>query len=654
MPFNFSNTLKEIKNKKSKIIRKTTRTKRLGKALIIISENIPRKKKKVKFSGPLIVVKKDMKDNLDDDKLQKWLSTKSGFLEGLTSTHDKPTKLYDYQVTHLENESKFRSINKSRQIGYSYGCIAGEAVAKSHLADINTSIFISYNRDEAAEKIIAARQLYESIPLEYKKKIITDNKHSLVFKNQKGQITRILSTAQRPPRGKGHNTDVYLDEFAFYQWAEKIFTASAPVISRGTGVLTVGSTPLGARGKFYEIMQNIREFPEFSRQYIPWWHCPDLCNDIKTAFKIAPKMTTRERVERFGLEILRILLNSMPLEDFQQEYELAFVDEQVSYFPYELTNSCVYNIDTDNENFDEIDDIKGSKVIIDKFDKTKIELKYPKIKFFQCKTIEELAWKINNGEIRPNLTAGYDVGRKQDKSELYILEEIEIREDLILQVVRFSFQLDREKFDFQKNYLRNVLNNIPLKKLVIDAMGIGMNLAEDLHTEFPDIVEELTMEAVWKDRAAQSMKIRFENQIIAIPDDDKLKRQIGSIKKKVSISGNVSYDAEKDKHHHGDKFWALALASYAGTSTGLMKLNGNSLVGGESRIIQGIKLVDKKINKEIDSTMPGIYNISNQGFNIPGMGRMPPPLAGFLTPGEFITSGSSAWLNGFHTRAGRK
>lgn len=604
--------------------------------------------------GPLIVVKKDMKDHLDDEKVKEWLSSPDGFLEGMTSTRKDPTKLYDYQIAHVKNKSKFRACSKSRQIGFSFICVAGEALAKSHLTDDNTSIFISYNRDEAAEKIIAARQLYETIPLEYRKKIVTDNKHSLVFRNTKGETTRILSTAQRPPRGKGHNTDVYLDEFAFYQWASKIFTASAPVISRGTGVLTVGSTPLGARGKFYEILTDTRQFPTFSRQFIPWWHCPDLCLDIQKAFKEAPTLTTRERVEKFGLPTIKVLLNSMPLDDFQQEYELAFVDENVSYFPYETVNACVYNTDKDIENFDEIDDKRGTKLTIDNFDKTKIEMKYPKIKLFQCNSIEELSWKINNGEIRPNLVAGYDVGRKKDKSELYILEEIEINENIVLQVVRFSFQIDRQKFEFQKNYLRNVLTNIPIKKMVIDAMGIGMNIAEDLHTEFPDIVEELAMEGEWKDRAAQSMKIRFENQIIAIPDDEQLKRQIGSIKKKVSTSGNVSYDAEKDKDHHGDKFWALALASYAGVSTNNMKFSSSdSFVGGETRIIQPAKFKNSKRNSEIES-IPGIYNMAGQNFDIPGIGRMPAPLAGLLTPGEFITPGSSAWLTEFHTPIGRR
>ena len=611
-----------------------------------VIKNISEKKKfkkKKKVKSPLIVVKKELSENLDDVKIKEWLSTIEGFIEGLTKVNDKNTKLYDYQIAYFRNKSKFRIANKSRQIGWSFG-IAAESLAKSQLCDNNTSIFISYNQEEANEKILAVKMLYDSIPLAYQKKRVTDNKHSQIFKNSRGQITRIISTAQRSPRGKGYNTDVYFDEFAFWQFADKIFTASAPVITRGTGVLTIGSTPLGARGKFYEILTHTQSYPQFSRQNVPWWHCPDLCSDIEKAYK-SKNMTTIERVERYARETLKVIFESMPLDDFQQEYELAFIDENVSYFPVTIVNKCIYPISVDEFNYDEIKDNKGLSVTIGKAEKNEIELKYPKIKFFMCNSVEEFIFKVNSGEIRPTLLAGFDVGRRKDKSELIVIEEIPLDNDEFLHIVRFKYQFDRKPFEEQRSFLKMLMNSTPCR-MAIDSMGIGMNLAENMHNDFPGRVDMIAIEAEWKDRAAQSLKIRFENQLLAIPDDEQLKRQIGSIKKKVSSSGYVRYDAEKDKEHHGDKLWALALASMLGHEVYTKETKINSNIVESSRVFKNKDLPKNKI--------PVVYLPQDGGIDMPGVGLLPPPIPGALDAPRTLVDqwGNTSWpmlSSAFHT-----
>ena len=94
---------------------------------------------------------------------------------------------------------------------------------------------------------------------------------------------------------------------------------------------------------------------------------------------------TEERVERFGRPTLIEQFDSLPIEDFQQEFEGKFVDETYSFFPYELILPCTN---------DEL-------VLYD----------------------EPTSVRAPEGRI----VAGFDVGRTRDRSELAVFEEIEGR-----------------------------------------------------------------------------------------------------------------------------------------------------------------------------------------------------------------------------------
>lgn len=612
-------------------------------------------KTKIINNSPLILIKRDGPDILNDTKFKNWLASVPGFIEGLTKVNDRPTRLYDYQIAHMNNRNKFRIANKSRQIGWSFG-ISCEALAKCHLCDINSSIIISYNREEAGEKIMAAQALYESMPLEYQKKRIVDNKQSQVFKNQKGQITRIISTAQRPPRGKGYNTDVYFDEYAFWQWPDKIFTASVPVITRGTGTLTIGSTPLGARGKFFEILTDKNTYPLFSRQLVPWWHCPDLCTNMKKAFYEADKMSTVERVEKFATGTLKVLFESMSIDEFQQEFELAFIDENVSYFPIDIVNQCVFIDESDEFQFDEIKNSKKDSIVIDKQQKGHLAQKYPKLKFFCCDNIEDFNYKMKMGEISNNLVAGFDVGRKKDKSELIVLEEIDLNDRDSIMIMRFYKQFDREKFQYQENFLKELLENFPIKKLAIDSGGLGMNLAENLHEKYRGRVEMIELQLDWKARAAQVLRIRFEQLLLAIPDHEDLKRQIGSIKKKVSDSGMIRFDADKNKDHHGDKFWSLALAAMMShidvtSRIPLADLQGNK--ENERFLTKIISPYKEVINEEIVVSRNPLVYVPNESILSSSFVDVPSPIHSLLYPGVNLEQGleriDNRWSNEFLT-----
>lgn len=66
---------------------------------------------------------------------------------------------------------------------------------------------------------------------------------------------------------------------------------------------------------------------------------------------------------------------------------------------------------------------------------------------------------------------------------------------------------------------------------------------------------------------ATSVRIAFERGDIVIPQDKELIQEIHSIKRDTSIGGRVTYDVEKNERHHGDRFWALALALFEGSAS---------------------------------------------------------------------------------------
>ncbi len=459
------------------------------------------------------------KETPEPGDLDRWLSTAEGFIQSCTEVDEKPTLLADYQIAHLRDGSKFRAREKARGVGFSFIC-AAEALAKAHLRKDYTAIFVSINLEEAIEKIRYANMLYESLPLKWRKRKVVDNKTSIEFTDPSGRYrSRLISHPCKDPRGK-HKADVFLDEFAHYGHKQRaIYVASVPIISRGNGQLTIGSTPLAVGDLFHEIMrQERKKYPMFTRQSVPWWRCGDFCRDVDAARREAPSLETAERVERFAQPALVDIFHSLDVGDFQQEYELAFLDESQTYFPYELIFSCV------------ADELRP------------------------CEGIERLLQATT-----ADLFAGFDVGRTRNTSELVVLERKPKR-----LIYRYGRSFDRSRFQEQEAFLRNMLNRSKrFKRLCIDRHGIGMNLAENLRSEFRSRVEGVALVGQVKETLAVDLHIVFENEEVSIPRDRELLSQIHSIKKTATDAGYSRYDTEKNEKHHADRYWSLALAVHA-------------------------------------------------------------------------------------------
>jgi hypothetical protein len=463
---------------------------------------------KAKGAGPLIVVKRDERDLLD------WLGTELGFLTGVGHYNEEPLAFEPYQVAFLRSTRKYRWVEKGRQVGFSF-LFACEAIARCHLREAHTSVMVSYNLEDAKEKVNYARQISEELPLAFRKKLITDSKTELGFLSNGAskRVSRIISNPSKAPRGK--KGDLYLDELAHYANDREVYKGSTALILRSRGQLTGCSSPLGRRGVFWEIArQELRPYRAYWRQNVPWWLCRFFCTDVPRASKDAPMMATEERVRTFGTKDIQDQLDSLLLEDFQQEFELAYCDESYSFFPYELILPCTS------------DDL----VLADDF---------PAL-----------------AEIEGRLVAGFDVGRKRDLSELAIFEEVAGKKEC-----RLLRSYDRVPFAEQEADLRRMLSILPIARLSIDQNGLGMHLAENLRRDFAQVMPE-TFSNESKEVWANDFKILLQRKDIVLPKDRELVAQTHSVKRRLTPTGKPSFEVERDEvgRGHADRFWAVALA----------------------------------------------------------------------------------------------
>jgi phage FluMu gp28-like protein len=245
---------------------------------------------------------------------------------------------------------------------------------------------------------------------------------------------------------------------------------------------------------------------------VPWWLSHAFCQNPRAAAAETEALSTEELVSRYGTPAITEQLESLALEDFEQEFACRFVDESYSWFPYELILPCTS------------DDVRPVR--------------------------EPSALPASRGRY----VAGFDVGRTRDRSELAVFEEIEGRF-----VCRMLRSFDGVPFSEQELELRGLLNTVPIARLSIDRSGIGMNLAENLARDYPNVLpEDFTNNT--KERWATDLKILLQHRDIMLPRDRELVSQFHSIRRRVLPSGKVSFDAERTSKGHADRFWAVALA----------------------------------------------------------------------------------------------
>ena len=465
-----------------------------------------------------------------------------------------------WQDAYIRSMARFIAIVKSRRVGWSFICsLKGLIKAMDPDRVGYTKQFVSYNEEDALEKISYAKQFYDSMPdCDAKKKLITDNKSMLCFQDKNGITqSRLISIPCRPPRGKGG--DISLDEFAIYnaKMQKLVYDAALPVISRG-GTIEMGSSPLGKIGQFYDILTD-KDTYDYERYNIPWWFCRDLCVDVPTAVKIAPSLSTVERVETFGTKILKMIFQNSDIDTFQQEFECSFIDSSESYIPLDLIYS-----NTPGKREGDLDLSACEKMDDEEY------WQYNRCIDFQ--TYKELDLAILNykpalhGE---TLFLGFDVGRTHDATAIFLIGRMPDgkKRDFA------RIELRNQPFEVQEETILKAYRELPIFRGRMDATGIGKPVFEALHSKLGDRLEGVVFTPEEKEIMAIDVKRGLEQREFLLSNDKEFHRQIHSIKRTSTGGKYFRYDAERNEKGHADSFWAWALANSAVSNTN--KKNNN-------------------------------------------------------------------------------
>jgi phage FluMu gp28-like protein len=353
--------------------------------------------------------------------------------------------------------------------------------------------------------------------------------------------SRIIGLPANPDTARGYTGHIVLDEFAFHGDAHKIYAACFPIITRGYSIEII-STPNGTAGKFYEIakqaglvnsQQSKVEGKEFSTldsrlSTGPWsGHRVDIYDAVREGLNA-------------DIDLLRAGCDDE--ETWQQEYCCQFLSDAANYIPIELILSCVSEEATTDLDAEDLGAIEGKELYL-----------------------------------------GIDIGRKRDLTIAWLFERaggvLWSRALLVLRGVTFD---EQEKVIFS-------LLDLGVRRAGIDASGLGMMLAEHAVQKYGAVVEPITFTAQVKERFAPMVKQAFEERAVRIPDSREVRADLNSVKRYITPSGNVRFDAERTDKGHADRFWALAEVINAATQPEAPLIEVAALVG--SPVMAGLREV---------------------------------------------------------------
>lgn len=158
-----------------------------------------------------------------------------------------------------------------------------------------------------------------------------------------------------------------------------------------------------------------------------------------------------------------------------------------------------------------------------------------------------------------DLYLGMDVARRRHLSVIYVLEKSS--SDLY---TRHLVAMQKTKWSKQEETLYKLLELPRLRRACLDATGLGDQFAERAQERFGKArVEAVKFTGGSKEEMALGLLREFEDRTIVIPDDAEQRESLHSVRKLVTASNNVRFDAVASDKGHGDYFWALGLAVHA-------------------------------------------------------------------------------------------
>lgn len=356
---------------------------------------------------------------------------------------------------------------------------------------------------------------------------------------------RIVGLTSNPRRFRSKGGDVCLDEIAFHDQPREMLKAAGPVTTWG-GSLRLISTHNGESSSFNQSVKRCRKLLTSLR------HDPN--NPPRLAWKIIAEAAERQRImpiysyhrvtiedainqgllDKINSKRRDVGVDIVTPEEFLRECrmkcadEAAFLEEYMcqpttdasAWLTYALIESCEHEA---------------------------------------CAGVGEGLVGYEGGVC----DVGVDVGRTENLTVIWVLEHCGD--------VRWTRQVTRirnKELPEQQEILFGILKDIKWRRCCIDKTGLGLGLFEYSKKALGDSrIEGVHFSNPMKETLAVGMKQAFESREVRICENDASVRDgLHKVRKIVTASNNLRFDAANTEAGHADEFWALALALYAGDS----------------------------------------------------------------------------------------
>lgn len=426
-----------------------------------------------------------------------------------------------YQWKWINDRSKIKLVEKSRQIGFSwataYDVVRQQCREKTHLDawvssrdEIQARLFLQDCKKFSGLLDIVAGEVGEKVYRFGEERSVT------AFEMSFANNTVIHSMSSNPDAQAGKRGTRVLDEFALHQNPQLLYTIALPGITWG-GQMAIISTHRGAHNFFNKLVQEARYGKNKKNISL---HRVTLQDALEQGFlnPLQHKLPEDDPVQDMDEDAYfeHIKSQCADEESFLQEYMCEPADESSAFITSDLYDGVTYNLSE--------------------------------------------KWQKPLSECG-DLYVGIDVGHKHDRTTMWVWEK----------VGGIFFQRDLKvfhnmRFSAQEAEIWPVLALPNMRRACIDRTGLGAQFAERAQERFGEYrIEGVYFTPAVKADMAYKLRAAFEDRNVRIADDPETRADFRSIKKEVTSSGAVRFDAERTEAlGHGDRFWGAALGHYAG------------------------------------------------------------------------------------------
>lgn len=449
-----------------------------------------------------------------------------------------------YQQAWIKDNSRLKVMEKSRQIGLSWSTAYG-LVRRKAQRGARVDAWVS-SRDDLQARLFkedcnSFANILDVACEDLGEQVIDRDKNISAYVLHFASGVRIHSMSSNPDAQAGKRGDRVLDEFALHPNPRLLWAVAYPGITWG-GQMEIISTHRGEANLFNQLILEAREGGNPKGISL---HRVTLQDALEQGFLEKLQAKLPEDDPRQAMDAAAyydfIRAGCVDEESFLQEYMCVPADEQGAFISYELIDGCTMR--------------RGEM------------------------------WELSLDPAGVYYL-GVDVGRKHDLTALVLLE----RTSLGLETRRL-IEMRNTKFVDQMAAISRYAELPWVRRVCVDATGIGNMLAEELQRLHGHKVEPVTFTAGVKEDLANTLRRAMEDRAVRIPDKPELIADLRSIRKETTSAGNVRYVGERNADGHADRFWALALAIHAAKPAGAQHfgvLSGVRPGSGRPRVAPGV------------------------------------------------------------------